>query len=55
MLQVPIQRDFYRMLRIMGVVGLLKEHDGQRFSLTPVGALLRSDHPTGIKYAALAW
>jgi hypothetical protein len=43
------------MLRIMGTIGILKEHEGQRFSLTPLGAMLRSDNPAGMKFAAISW
>ena len=35
----------YRLLRALASVGVLHEGDGRLFSLTPVGALLRSDVP----------
>jgi hypothetical protein len=53
--QVPNSDDLYRMLRIMGIIGLLKEQDGRRFSLAPLGTLLRTDNPAGMKYAAMSW
>lgn len=35
----------YRILRVLGVDGVLAEHQGQRFSLTPLGELFQEDHP----------
>lgn len=35
----------YRLLRALAAAGLLHESDGRRFSLTQVGAYLRTDHP----------
>jgi SAM-dependent methyltransferase len=35
----------YRLLRALSMVGLFTEHEGQRFSLTPAGELLRTDAP----------
>lgn len=35
----------YRLLRVLGDVGVLSELDGRRFQLTPLGELLRSDVP----------
>ncbi len=39
----------YRLLRALGSLGLLKEHDGRCFSLTEAGKLLRSDHPQSLR------
>jgi hypothetical protein len=38
----------YRLLRALAAVGVLHEEDGRRFSLTPVGEQLRSDHPRSV-------
>ena len=35
----------YRVMRALAMVGVLVEHEGKRFSLTPVGACLRTDVP----------
>jgi len=35
----------YRLLRALGSIGLLKEDDQKRFSITSMGQLLRRDHP----------
>lgn len=35
----------YRVLRALAAVGVFVESDGRTFALTPVGAVLRSDHP----------
>jgi hypothetical protein len=35
----------YRVMRALAMVGVLAEHEGKRFSLTPVGACLRTDVP----------
>src|SRR5262245_17992370 len=42
----------YRLLRALSLVGVLAEHEDQKFSLTPVGELLRSDAPASL--AAMA-
>lgn len=41
--------NLYRLMRALATLGVLVEHDGRRFSLSPVGAALRSDsgHPFG--------
>jgi hypothetical protein len=39
----------YRLLRMLAAVGLLTEHADQTFTLTPVGALLRKDHPRSMR------
>ena len=49
----------YRLFRMLAMVGVLDEHDGQRFSLTPVGQLLRSDVPGSLagmaRFMAQGW
>jgi C-methyltransferase len=45
-LEADVQPDaLYRMLRALSVVGVVVEHEGRRFSLTPVGDLLRTEVP----------
>ncbi|MGH3768076.1 MAG: methyltransferase [Pseudonocardiaceae bacterium] len=39
----------YRLLRALGDVGIVAEHDDRRFALTPVGELLRSDVPGSLR------
>lgn len=43
----------YRLLRALAAVGVLREHDGKSFSLTPTGQMLRADHPRSMKDAFL--
>src|SRR5204863_6152293 len=44
----------YRLLRALASVGVLREEDGRRFALTPLGEQLRTDHPRSIHgWAAL--
>jgi hypothetical protein len=43
----------YRLLRALGSLGLLKEDHNRRFSLTPMGELLRSDHPQTLRGVTL--
>jgi C-methyltransferase len=44
--EADVQPDaLYRMLRALSVVGVVVEHEGRRFSLTPVGDLLRTEVP----------
>jgi len=38
----------YRLLRALASVGVFTESAGRRFTLTPVGHLLRSDHPESL-------
>ena len=38
----------YRLLRALGSLGLLDEHEDRKFTLTAEGALLRSDHPASL-------
>jgi hypothetical protein len=40
--------SLYRLLRALASVGVLRELDDQRFELTPLGELLRSDVPDAI-------
>lgn len=35
----------YRILRSIASLGFLNEEEGRRFSITPLGELLRKDHP----------
>ncbi len=39
----------YRLLRALGSLGLLKEQHDRRFSLSPAGKVLRSDHPQTLR------
>ena len=43
----------YRALRALAGLGVFVEHEGKRFSLTPVGECLRSDSPTSLRYLAI--
>ena len=45
----------YRFLRSLSNVGILHEHDGQRFSLTPLGEALRADAPGSARSTVLAF
>jgi hypothetical protein len=39
----------YRLLRALAACGVLHESDDGRFSLTPIGAYLRTDHPESMR------
>ena len=39
----------YRLLRALASIGFLNEKDGQRFSITPLGELVRKDHPQTLR------
>jgi len=39
----------YRLLRALASLGFLSEEDGQRFSITPTGELVRKDHPQTLR------
>src|SRR6478735_3838141 len=41
--------SLYRLLRALASVGVFYEEGGRRFSLTPMGALLRSDVPGSLR------
>lgn len=41
--------SLYRLLRCLSTIGLVNEERGQRFSLTELGATLRSDAPGGMR------
>ena len=41
-------RALYRLLRALASVGVLREHEGRRFGLTPLGAYLRTDSPDSL-------
>jgi hypothetical protein len=43
----------YRLLRALGSLGLLNEDHNRRFSITPMGELLRSDNPQTLRAIAL--
>ena len=43
----------YRLLRLLAATGVLEEHAGRRFSLTPVGDLLRADAPGSMREPAI--
>lgn len=43
----------YRLLRALASIGLLKEQSDRRFSITPMGQLLRSDNPQTLRGVAL--
>jgi predicted transcriptional regulator len=43
----------YRLMRALGSIGLLKEEQNGRFSITPQGQLLRKDHPQTLRDVAL--
>jgi hypothetical protein len=46
--------SLYRLMRTCAGLGVLSEGEGQRFSLTPLGELLRTDHPAGIRSVFLS-
>jgi hypothetical protein len=39
----------YRLLRALASIGFLNEKDGQSFSITPLGELVRKDHPQTLR------
>ena len=39
----------YRLLRALASIGFLSEKDGQNFSITPLGELVRKDHPQTLR------
>ncbi|HEX7032475.1 MAG TPA: methyltransferase [Nitrososphaera sp.] len=39
----------YRLLRALASLGFLNEKDGQNFSITPMGELVRKDHPQTLR------
>jgi hypothetical protein len=43
----------YRLLRALGSLGVLREHDARSFSLSEAGELLRGDHPQSMRDALL--
>jgi 2-polyprenyl-3-methyl-5-hydroxy-6-metoxy-1,4-benzoquinol methylase len=49
----------YRLMRALGALGVLTEHQGHRFELTPVGACLTTNHPASLasfaKYLGSSW
>lgn len=45
----------YRVMRMLASLGVFEEAAGKRFSLTPVGELLKTDAPQSIRYMAMMW
>src|SRR5690348_17001605 len=45
--------SLYRVLRALDSVGVFQEQDGRRFSLTPLGATLRSDVHGSLRFFAI--
>jgi hypothetical protein len=43
----------FRVMRMLAGVGVFEEAPGQRFALTPVGELLKSDAPSSLRYPAM--
>jgi O-methyltransferase domain len=43
----------FRVMRMLAGVGVFEEAPGQRFALTPVGELLKSDAPGSLRYPAM--
>jgi hypothetical protein len=43
----------FRVMRMLAGVGVFEEASGQRFALTPVGELLKSDAPGSLRYPAM--
>jgi len=39
----------YRLMRALGSLGVLEEHDNKRFTLTDIGQFLRSDHDKSMR------
>jgi DNA-binding HxlR family transcriptional regulator len=39
----------YRLLRALASLGFLSEDDGKNFAITPMGELLRQDHPQTLR------
>jgi hypothetical protein len=46
--------SLYRILRMLGMVGVYREEDGRKFSLTPLSETLRSDVAGTLRGAAIA-
>jgi hypothetical protein len=46
--------SLYRVLRMLGMVGVYREEDGRKFSLTPLSETLRSDVAGTLRGAAIA-
>jgi hypothetical protein len=52
--QVGAKGDrLYRVPRALAAVGVLEEHDGRSFALTPISELLRADHPESLRPMAI--
>lgn len=45
--------SLYRVLRMLAGIGVFEEHSGQRFTLTPLSACLRSDVPDSVRGVAM--
>ena len=48
-------QSLYRLMRTCAGLGILTEREGQRFALTPLGELLRSEHPASIRSTFLTF
>mgnify|MGYP005848219787 CR=1 FL=1 len=44
--------SLYRVMRMLASLGVFRQ-EGRKFALTPVGALLRTDAPTSLRYMAM--
>lgn len=47
--------SLYRVMRMLAGVGVFEEKSGKRFSLTPVGEILKTDAHESLRYLAMAW
>ena len=45
--------SLYRTLRMLASIGVFQEHEGQRFTLTPLSACLRSNAPDSVRGVAM--
>jgi O-methyltransferase domain len=45
--------SLYRVMRLLASVGVFTEHAGKKFSLTPVGELLKTDVPGSFRHLAI--
>lgn len=45
--------SLYRVMRLLAGMGVFKEEQGGKFSLTPAGELLRSETPSSMRYTAM--
>jgi O-methyltransferase domain len=47
--------SLYRVMRMLAGVGVFNELEGKKFTLTHVGAVLRTDAPDSLRYMAMMW